>query len=116
MPVHRHVQAAGEHFHCDYGAVRWGVCLSPGWIITTPFAASQDWLKLSRNLDKRLQEWEKHIDADSDLSRGPEGIPNFTKSAWLLNPDAMVAHVETDVDGEDDGDEAGPMDDAIGET
>jgi len=116
VPVHRHVQAAGEHFHCDYGAVRWGVCLSPGWIITTPFAASQDWLKLSRNLDKRLQEWEKHIDADSDLSRGPEGIPNFTKSAWLLNPDAMVAHVETDVDGEDDGDEAGPMEDAIGET
>jgi len=28
----------------------------------------------------------------------------------------MVAHVETDVDGEDDGDEAGPMEDAIGET
>ena len=116
VPVHRHVQAAGEHFHCDYGAVRWGVCLGPGWIITTPFAASQEWLKLSRHLDKRLQEWEKHIDADSDLSRGPEGIPNFTKSAWLLNPDAMVAHVETDVDGENDGDEAGPMDDAIGET
>lgn len=88
VPLHRHTQAAGEHFYCDYGAVRWGVCLAPCWVIRTPFAVGQDWLRISRALDKRLKEWEKHLDVSSQ-ARGNAGVPNFSDNAWLTHPSAL---------------------------
>jgi hypothetical protein len=39
-------------------------------------------------LDKRLKEWEKHLDLGSE-ARGNAGVPNFSDNAWLTHPSAL---------------------------